>query len=148
MIRGMKWEANMALKILILDDEPIVGKRLGPAFDDMGCYTEAFTDPEAALDRLREQDFDIVVTDIRMDEIDGIAILEQVMEKSPNTKVIMITGYATLEVAREALAKGAFDFLAKPFKPDQLREMVARAAREIGVDLTTPNGSRGAAVHG
>jgi DNA-binding NtrC family response regulator len=137
----------MTLKILILDDEPIVGKRLGPALDNMGCQTETFTDPRAALERLHDQIFDIVVTDIRMDEIDGIGVLEQVMQKSPKTKVIMITGYATMEVAREALAKGAFDFLAKPFKPDQLREMIARAARELGVQLTLPVSNGGKTVH-
>jgi len=59
----------------------------------------------------------------------------------------MITGYATMEVAREALAKGAFDFLAKPFKPDQLREMIARAARELGVQLTLPVSNDGKTVH-
>jgi DNA-binding NtrC family response regulator len=138
----------MTLKILVLDDEPIVGKRLGPALDNMGCQTETFTDPRAALKRLQDQIFDIVVTDIRMDDIDGIGVLEKVMQQSPNTKVIMITGYATMEVAREALAKGAFDFLAKPFKPDQLREMIVRAAGELGVQLTAPGGDNGSRVHG
>lgn len=138
----------MALKILILDDEPIVGKRLGPALDDMGCQTETFTDPKSALTRLHDQDFDIVVTDIRMDDIDGIAVLEEVMQRSPTTKVIMITGYATMEVAREALAKGAFDFLAKPFKPDQLRAMIGRAAKELGVKLPLPGGAGEVTVNG
>lgn len=129
----------MPLRVLILDDEPIVGKRLGPAIAKMGCETESFTDPKAALAHLEECPFDIIVTDIRMDDIDGISVLEQVLRRSPVTKVIMITGYATMEVAREALAKGAFDFLAKPFKPSQLREMIARAAAELGVELKLPN---------
>jgi len=137
----------MTLKILILDDEPIVGKRLGPALDNMGCRTESFTDPRAALKRLHDEIFDIVVTDIRMDDIDGIGVLEEVMQRSPKTKVIMITGYATMEVAREALAKGAFDFLAKPFKPDQLREMITRAARELGVQLMVPSSDDGTTVN-
>lgn len=141
-------EATMTLKILILDDEPIVGKRLGPALDDMGCQTETFTDPKSALERLRDQVFDIVVTDIRMDDIDGIAVLEEVMQRSPKTRVIMITGYATMEVAREALAKGAFDFLAKPFKPDQLREMIGRAALELGVKLPMPGAADGFTLNG
>jgi DNA-binding NtrC family response regulator len=128
-------EATMALRVLILDDEPIVGKRLGPAIAKMGCTTESFTDPKVALARLEEQAFDIIVTDIRMDDIDGISVLERVLQRSPETKVIMITGYATMEVAREALAKGAFDFLAKPFKPGELRAMIARAAEELGVHL-------------
>jgi len=125
----------MALRLLILDDEPIVGKRLGPALARMGCETETFVDPRAALARLEEQRFDLIVTDIRMDEVDGIGVLERVMQRFPDTKVIMITGYATMEVAREALAKGAFDFLAKPFRPAQLREMIIRAAAELGVEL-------------
>ena len=64
-----------------------------------------------------------MVTDIRMEDIDGIEILEKVKARSDHTKVIMITGYATVEVAREALGKGAFDFIAKPFKPNDLREV-------------------------
>jgi DNA-binding NtrC family response regulator len=71
--------------------------------------------------------------------VDGIRVLERVLERSPDTKVIMITGYATLEVAREALTKGAFDFLAKPFRPAQLREMIARAAAELGTRLELPD---------
>ena len=58
-------------------------------------------------------------------------LLEYVLERSARTKVIVITGYATVEVAREALAKGAFDFIAKPFKPDDLRQVIARAAAAL-----------------
>jgi DNA-binding NtrC family response regulator len=121
------------LDVLILDDEPIVGKRLRPALAKVGCEVEVFDNPHRAVARLEERDFDIVVTDIRMDDIDGIEILERIMVKSPGTKVIMITGYATLEVAREALAKGAFDFIAKPFRPAELREVIAKAADALGV---------------
>jgi DNA-binding NtrC family response regulator len=138
----------MPVRVLILDDEPIVGKRLGPAIAKMGCETEVFTEPGAALARLEVARFDIIVTDIRMDEIDGISVLEQVVARSPATKVIMITGYATMEVAREALAKGAFDFLAKPFKPEQLREMVARAAAEAGVSFGPRDSVPDPVVHG
>ncbi len=119
------------LSILILDDEPLVGKRLSPALAKNGYEVESFVSPSEALKRLGERTFDIVVTDIRMDELDGIEVLEKVLERSPATKVIMITGYATMEVAREALAKGAFDFIAKPFKPSDLREVIERAASEL-----------------
>jgi DNA-binding NtrC family response regulator len=120
------------LQVLILDDEPIVGKRLAPALAKMGCEVESFEDPKKALQRIGEKIFDIVVTDIRMEDIDGIEILEKVRARSEHTKVIMITGYATVEVAREALGKGAFDFIAKPFKPNDLREVVGRAAEALG----------------
>jgi DNA-binding NtrC family response regulator len=128
------------LEILVLDDEPIVGKRLGPALTKLGCQVEVFDEPRAALARLGEKRFDVVVTDIRMDDIDGMQVLEKAVAKSPATKVIMITGYAMMSLAREAMDKGAFDFIAKPFEPQDLRRVVTRAAQALGrqADLTLP----------
>jgi DNA-binding NtrC family response regulator len=119
-------------QILIVDDEPIVGKRLKPALEKFGCEVEIFEDGKKALERFNEKHFDIVVTDVRMEEVDGLQVLEQVKAKSEDTKVIIITGYATIEVAREALIKGAFDFIAKPFKPNDLRLVIERAAKSLG----------------
>jgi DNA-binding NtrC family response regulator len=131
-----------SLEILLLDDEPIVGKRLKPALTKIGCDVEVFEDPLLAVARLDEKNFDIVVTDIRMDEMDGMQILEHVLAKSPKTKVIMITGYAMIALAREAMEKGAFDFIAKPFKPDDLRIVIAKAAEALGspIEFTPANG--------
>ncbi len=120
------------LQVLVLDDEPIVGKRLQPALAKVGCDVEVFEAPRPALERIEAKRFDVVVTDIRMDEIDGIEVLEKVLARWPETRVIMITGYATVEVAREAMAKGAFDFIAKPFKPQELRDVIAKAAEALG----------------
>lgn len=120
------------LRVMIVDDEPIVGKRLGPALEKSGFEVETFLDPAKALARLKDQDFDIVVTDFRMEELDGIQVLTHVMESCPHTRVILITGYATVEVAREALVKGAFDFIAKPFKPKELRGVINKAALSLG----------------
>jgi len=130
------------LKVLLLDDEPIVGKRLKPALTKIGCEVEVFEDSRQALARIDQMDFDIVITDIRMDEVDGIEILEHVHQSSPRTKVIMITGYAMMSLAKKAMKKGAFDFIAKPFKPDDLRSVVARAAKALGlaVDFNTGAG--------
>jgi DNA-binding NtrC family response regulator len=130
------------LKVMLLDDEPIVGKRLKPALTKIGCQVEVFEDSRQALERIDQFDFDIVITDIRMDEIDGIEILEHVHQKSPRTRVIIITGYAMMSLAKKAMEKGAFDFIAKPFKPDDLRRVVARAAEALGlaVDFNTGAG--------
>ena len=117
---------------MIIDDEPIVGKRLKQALRKFGIDVEVFEDSEEALNRLKDRKFDVVVTDIRMEKIDGIQILENVLEHSNQTKVIIITGYATINVAQEALAKGAFDFIAKPFKPDDLRSVINKAALSLG----------------
>ena len=119
------------LSILILDDEPIVGDRLKPALEKDGSQVEIFVDPKLALDRLDAKEFDIVVTDLRMDDVSGIQVLEKVTAKSNRTKVILITGYATLEVARESLTKGAFDFIAKPFKLGEIRETIKKAAKAL-----------------
>ena len=67
-----------------------------------------------------------------MEELNGIQILEYVTSHCKNTRVILITGYATVEVAREALVKGAFDFIAKPFKPRDLRAVINKAALSLG----------------
>ena len=123
------------LEVLLLDDEPIVGKRLKPALTKIGCNVEVFEDPKKALERIDQKEFDIVVTDIRMDEVDGLQVLEHVRQSAERTKVIMITGYAMMAVAREAMEKGAFDFIAKPFKPDDLRKVIAKAAKELGSNI-------------
>lgn len=123
------------LEVLLLDDEPIVGRRLKPALAKIGCEVEVFQNPEAALIRLQKKEFPIVVTDIRMDEIDGLQVLEFVRQRWPETRVIMITGYAMMSLAREAMEKGAFDFIAKPFKPDDLRAVIGKAARDLGYDF-------------
>ena len=120
------------LQVMTLDDEPIVGKRLKPALAKYGIDVEVFEDPVKAVKRLDEKEFDIVVTDVRMEEINGIQVLEHILSKSKHTKVIIITGYATVEVAREALVKGAFEFIAKPFKPNDLRAVIDRAAKALG----------------
>lgn len=120
-----------SLKIMVIDDEPIVVKRLKPALEKSGYEVEVFVSAAEAMKRFDEVGSDIVVTDVRMDEVDGIEVLSHVTNKSPYTKVIIITGYATIEMAREALAKGAFDFIAKPFKPNELRLVIEKAVQAL-----------------
>jgi DNA-binding NtrC family response regulator len=119
------------IEILILDDEPMVGLRLKPALGKEGYRVEVYTAPKEAVARLEEKNFDIVVTDIRMEELDGLQVLENVLKRSPRTKVIMITGYATLEMAHESIKKGAFDFIAKPFRIGKIREAILKAAQTL-----------------
>ena len=120
------------LEVMVVDDEPIVGKRLKPALTKYGYDVEVFDNPAKAIDRFDEKEFDVVVTDLRMEKLNGIQVLEHVTAKSAKTKVIFITGYATVENAREALVKGAFDFIAKPFKPNDLRMAITKAALSLG----------------
>ena len=118
-------------KILILDDEPIVLKRLKPALEKSGYEIEVFSRSLEASDRIMEQDFDIVITDLKMEGLDGMKFLTRVKDRSPVTEVIVITGFATMETAKESFKKGVFDFLAKPFKLGEIKEVVAKAESKI-----------------
>lgn len=122
------------LEICIIDDEVVVCKRLQQYLTKAKYSVETFVDSNSAIQRIDEKIFDVVVTDIRMEEIDGMEVLRRVIAKGENTKVILITGYATIEIAREAQAKGAFDFISKPFKPQELQEVIEKAAKELDRD--------------
>jgi DNA-binding NtrC family response regulator len=123
--------AKRALEICIIDDEVVVCKRLQQVLSKDKHAVETFVDSRQAIQRIDQKDFDIVVTDIRMDNIDGMAVLNHVLKKGGHTKVIMITGYATIEIARQAQAQGAFDFISKPFKPQDLQVVIEKAAAEL-----------------
>ncbi len=114
--------------VIILDDEPIVCERLTPALEKLGFEVEAFTDSQKAVDRLGERQFDILVTDLKMKKPDGLEVLRFVKEQAPSTKVIFITGFATVETATRALKEGAVDFIAKPFKISQLVDLIVQIA--------------------
>lgn len=119
------------ISILILDDEPIVSKRLKPSLEKKGYEVEAFTDSATALKRTHERSFDIVITDLKMEGLDGMQFLTDVKKRSPSTEVIVITGFATLETAKESFHKGVFDFLAKPFKIGEITEAIRKAELKI-----------------
>jgi DNA-binding NtrC family response regulator len=113
--------------VLLLDDEPIVCKRLKPSLEKAGYDVEAFTKSRDAMHRLTEKQFDIAITDLKMDGVDGMAFLTEVKKRHPATEVIVITGFATMETARESYQKGVFDFVAKPFKLGEILEVVKKA---------------------
>lgn len=119
------------LQILVLDDEPIVLKRLGPALEKAGYGVEVFSQSSAASRRVSEREFDIVITDLKMEGLDGMQFLTQVKEHRPKTEVIVITGFATMDTAKESFQKGVFDFLAKPFKLGEIIETVKKAEEKI-----------------
>ncbi|SHJ05181.1 response regulator [Halodesulfovibrio aestuarii] len=118
-------------RILILDDEPIVCKRLKPAFQKQGYEVETFTESASALARLKDTAFDIIITDLKMEGADGMQVLSAAKAVAPETRVIIITGFATLETAKESYRKGAFDFVAKPFKLGDILDCVRKIEQEL-----------------
>jgi DNA-binding NtrC family response regulator len=115
--------------VMVLDDEPIVGERLRPALEQEGFQVEVFTDSKAAIDRLKEKQFGVLVTDVKMRGPTGMDVLRFVRENAPGTQVIVITGYATIETSHEADALGAFQFVAKPFKIKDVVRLVTKSSR-------------------
>jgi DNA-binding NtrC family response regulator len=119
------------LRIMVLDDEPIVCKRLQPALEKLGFEVDTFTQSPEALHHIQGTSYDIIITDLKMKGIDGMRFLQEAKKRHPATEVIVITGFATLETAKESFQKGVFDFIAKPFKLSEIQEVVTKAAAKI-----------------
>ena len=122
---------NSRLEILVLDDEEIVCTRLKSVLEKAGYAVETFTDSTQAKNRIEQHRFSIVVTDLKMANIDGMELFQLVKNKWPDSEVILITGFATVEVAREALQKGVRDVIAKPFKIAEFKKIVDQIADRI-----------------
>ena len=124
-------------KILILDDEPIVGDRLKPALEKCGYEVETQTDSQAAIDQLAQTRYDVLITDLKMAGPSGLDVLHSIRQRGHPTQVIIITGYGSMEAAREAETVGAYDFVCKPFELKDLTKKVKKAAKRArrGVGL-------------
>lgn len=115
--------------ILVLDDEPLVCERLEEHLEKRGYRVEVFTESTKAVSRLTEKRFDVVITDLKMEGPNGLEVLRFVRDHSFGTQVIVITGYGSMDSAREAEYSGAFGFVHKPFQAKALEGMVRKAAR-------------------
>jgi len=114
-------------RLLVIDDEPIAGRQLQQIFRNMD-YTVVIRESGAAgLAALEKEPFDVILTDLRMPEISGMDVLRHAREQIPDAVVIMITGHATLDSAVDAMKAGAFHYIAKPFRIDEVREVVRQA---------------------
>jgi ATP-dependent Lon protease len=120
-------------RVLVADDEEITRNNLRHILTKEGYAVVLAADGEEALAQMDRSEFDVVLTDMRMGRVDGIRLLEEVKGRSPETEVVMITGYATVDSAVEVMKKGAFHYLSKPFKNEEvratLREIVERQGR-------------------
>ncbi len=117
-------------KIMVIDDENVVGKMIKSSFGQDGYIVEAFLDAKPALERLKEEKFDVIITDLKMKDIDGMEVLNRVKKEAPDIKVIMITAFASLDAAVEAFRKRVDDFFAKPVKIAELKACVKRLLEE------------------
>ena len=117
-------------RILVVDDDEFVCSSLKWLLTDDGYAVETATDGKSALVTLSRQTFDLVLTDLMMPDVDGLAVLREVKRVSPNTAVIILTGYGTLEAAMTALKDGAYDFLTKPCDDGEMRYKIQGALEQ------------------
>lgn len=114
-------------RILVLDDVLDACVMIKRILERKGHQVAAFTDEEEALAYLRTSPVDVAILDIRLKKMSGVDVLEELKRISPQTQVIMLTGYPTLDTARQAQEWGAFDYCIKPIDKDELEEKVASA---------------------
>jgi DNA-binding NtrC family response regulator len=114
-------------RILIIDDEEIVRSSCRKVLEPQGYDIEAASSGNEGLERLAGGSFDLVITDLKMPDIDGIEVLIRIKERWPSTEVIIMTGYGTVKSAVKAMKVGVFDYIEKPFSPDDLLSLVAKA---------------------
>jgi len=117
----------MAKKIVVIDDEKIVCDMAKKILEAEGYEVETFTDSELALQRVRSARFDLVITDLKMEHVSGMDILKEVNKLYPQTRVIMLTAYATLDATIEAIRERIYDFFPKPVKIEELKISVKKA---------------------
>ncbi len=113
-------------RVLIVDDERNIRLTLQGALEAIGLEVEAVMQGEEALQKLTEKNYDVMILDLRLPGMDGLAVLRQVADRFSETKVIIITAYGTVEAVVEAMKLGAVDFLQKPFEPQEVREIIGR----------------------
>ena len=120
-----------AISVLICDDEELLVKSCGQILSSEG-YT-VFTEGRGknALDNVRRHRPDIVLTDLMLPDMDGLALLKEIKKVAPETLVVMITGFATVDSSVEAIRAGAYDYIPKPFTATQLRILIGRAAQQV-----------------
>jgi signal transduction histidine kinase/CheY-like chemotaxis protein len=122
--------------ILVVDDEEIVLSFVSDALEDSDYSVDTALDGNSALKLIERKNYDLLITDIRMPELDGIDLVERARRLQPNIGVIFMTGYANLQSAKNAIQQGAFDYILKPFELNEIRQAVAKAMK-ITRDYTT-----------
>jgi DNA-binding NtrC family response regulator len=121
----------MKADILVVDDEKDICRALNILLSEEGYSVTTASSGEEAVELIKKKDFDIVLTDLKMEKMDGIALLEEAKRLSPNTQVILMTAYASVESAVDAMKKGASDYIVKPFINEEIRLTVKRLLEQM-----------------
>jgi len=118
---------TQSARILIVDDETVVRDSLGAWFRDEGYQVDIADSAKVALEKLAHANWDIFLLDIRMPCMDGLELQRKLRQAQPDATVIIMTAYASVESAVEAMKQGAYDYIIKPFNPDDLEHTIQKA---------------------
>lgn len=113
-------------KILVVDDEEIIRKTLHRALNRDGTLVTVSSSAKEALDVLKKEQIELILTDVKMPEMDGITFLKKVKLEQPEIPIVVLTGFATIEMTKEALQNGAFNFITKPFEIEHIFSIVKK----------------------
>jgi NtrC-family two-component system response regulator AlgB len=127
-------EIGQMMRILIVDDEPNIRRTLRIASEAMGHAVEEVSTPAEALARVERQPCDVALVDLRLGRESGLDLLEPLLDRLPRLAVVIITAHASIDSAVDAMRRGAFDYLTKPFAPSQVRAALERVARVRGLE--------------
>ncbi len=136
------------IKVLVVDDEEVIRKGICRVMEGRGYQAESSESGFGAIEKLQKAPFNIVITDLKMPGMDGIEVLKAIKILQPNVPVIIITGYSTVDTAVEAMKNGAFDYIAKPFTPKQIIEMVEKALEQRTVQMQRGHPAVGPSLNG
>ncbi len=117
--------------ILVADDDAVARDLLVEALRKEGYQVEAVANGAQAIERGRQKRFDVVLTDIRMGSVDGLEVLREIKQISPDTPIVLLTAFGSMEGAIEAIKQGAYDYLAKPFKKEEIKLVVRRSLNHV-----------------
>ena len=124
-------------KILVIDDEQIVHESCNRILTEEGYEVKNALTGQEGFKKIEDEPFDLVITDLKMPGISGMEALKKIKKDNPNIGIIMVTGYSTAETAVEAMKLGAFDYLPKPFTPDELISVINKAVEKKKVLIET-----------
>ena len=111
---------NNTANILIVDDEEVVRLSHLRSLQSVNCNARVAEDGTRALQVMEQQPFDVILLDLRMPDLDGMEVLRTIKDRWPDSEVVIITGYPTIESAKEAVRLGAYNYIAKPVGPDEV----------------------------
>ena len=131
---------HLIYKILVADDEEVIREACDRILRRAGHEVRTAAEGEEAWRLIQQEDFDLILLDIKMPVMDGMAVMDLIRREKPGLLVVVITGHGTAETAAEAIKAGATDFLTKPFSPNELRQAVGKALSPINGPLRRAGG--------